>query len=83
MESKFALDGQEVTADKLATFDTLSGANLCRILYVPLKDWPAGQHHLIKTTSFNKVIMMAPMIMPQVTMLATLPLTSSRNHNQE
>jgi len=56
MTFKFVMNGEEVAADKLATYDWESSGYSCRMLYVPLINWPAGEHHLSITTTFTETI---------------------------
>jgi hypothetical protein len=56
MTLNFIVDGQEIPADQLATYDVKSGDLSCRIIYVALTEWPGGEHHLSITTTFNTTI---------------------------
>ncbi len=53
---KFELDGAEVPLDSMATFETESGGNYCRLVYAALSGWTAGEHHLVTTAMFTAKI---------------------------
>jgi len=53
---KFSLDGEEISADQMSTFDTESGGSQCRLIYGALSDWPGGEHHLSTTATFAEKI---------------------------
>ncbi len=53
----FVLDGEEVSQDNLSTFDYTTRDGLsCRLVYVILQNWPAGEHHLSITATFTATI---------------------------
>jgi hypothetical protein len=56
IQLKFMLDDKEVPVDSFATFDTQTGGKVCRLIYTSLRDWPAGQHHLVTTATFTAKI---------------------------
>ncbi len=57
IELTFTLDGTVVDADQLATIDYQTRGGLsCRLVYVVLKDWPAGEHHLTIKATFTQPI---------------------------
>jgi hypothetical protein len=49
----FDLDGKEILASEMATFDAESGGQQCKYIYGLLSDWPIGRHHLTITSTFN------------------------------
>jgi C-terminal processing protease CtpA/Prc len=53
---KFVLDGQDVPADKLFTYDYEPSGMACRMVYTPLSNWPGGEHHLMITSVFGQTI---------------------------
>jgi hypothetical protein len=53
---KFVLDGQEVPAEQLYTYDYEPSGMACRVVYTPLSKWPGGEHHLSITSTFGQVI---------------------------
>ncbi len=54
---QFELDGERVSPNALSTYkrEDKSG-EACTIVYVVLKDWPAGEHHLRITAHFTQAI---------------------------
>jgi hypothetical protein len=52
----FNLDGKDMKASDMASFDNTSGGQQCKFIYALLTDWPAGQHHLITTATFTQKI---------------------------
>ena len=50
---KFNLNGGMIPLDEMAVFDGSMGGRYCRRYYVLLDEWPAGDHHLVLTVSFD------------------------------
>lgn len=49
---KFVLNGKEIPIDQLNVFDVEARGQQCRLYYLALSDWPAGEHHLSTTATF-------------------------------
>ncbi len=52
----FTLDGQDIPSSDMAVFDVSSGGQECKYIYGLLSDWPAGQHNLKITVTYNSAI---------------------------
>ncbi len=53
---KFILNGEEVSADSFAVFETENNGSFCRLVYASLSEWTGGEHHLITTATFTSKI---------------------------
>ncbi|MBC7878397.1 MAG: peptidase S41 [Anaerolineales bacterium] len=56
IEFKFELDGNDVPDESFTIYETMSGGQLCRLVYTVLSDWPAGEHHLSTIATFTSKI---------------------------
>lgn len=56
IELKFELNGEVVPLEDLKTEDLESNGQQCRLFYTALSNWPAGEHHLSTTATFNASI---------------------------
>jgi hypothetical protein len=53
IQLKFVLDGHDIEMDKMSTYGSDANGRKCMLIYAPLADWPAGEHHLTTTATFT------------------------------
>jgi C-terminal processing protease CtpA/Prc len=56
IDLKFTLNGEAVSNDQLAVFNTPSDDLECRLIYTALSDWKPGEHHAVITATFKSKI---------------------------
>ncbi len=57
MDFGFTLNGQPVAADQFYQVDDFdAGDNRCKIYLLGLKDWSAGENHVVTTITFKSVV---------------------------
>ncbi|MFN8413494.1 MAG: S41 family peptidase [Anaerolineales bacterium] len=56
IQLKFELDGKLVSQDLFNSYDVDANGRSCRLVYVALGEWPAGEHKVSTTATFKSKI---------------------------